>query len=199
MTRAHPYHLFVYCLFCAHIWPYVVEACHTSRANGKYVSFPQTAIIEKCRGHAANPYLKYTASSSSLLTRLGLMHTSSPRTFNAFITLATAIHCYFDTGGRFFNGKVSSQFTDALATTLLARDARRGNPHSNGLCRFSEFRNVLASTWLPLWLDSRMSTYGAEVAQATPPNVSIASNTWICQALKPHMWLYVTVICHAHE
>ena len=39
--------------------------------------------------------MKYTASSSSLLTRLGLTQTSSSRTFTAFIiTLAMAIRCF---------------------------------------------------------------------------------------------------------
>ena len=71
-------------------------------------SFPQTAIIETCRRHADNPYVKSTASSSSLLTRLRLMQTSSPRAFNAFITLAMARRC---SGASFFNRRALSQFT----------------------------------------------------------------------------------------
>ena len=83
----------------------------------------RTAIIEKCRGHAANPYVKNTESSSSLLTRLGLMRTSSPRTFNTFITLAMARRC---SCASFFNGRTSSQFTVHSYTRykLLARDPR---------------------------------------------------------------------------
>ena len=193
LPRTHPYHCFVYSLVCAQICPCVAWWCHTTEyvdgdhrrwctvhycrrwltatvCDGKYVSFPQTAIIKKCRGHAANPYVKYSASSSSLLTRLGLMQTSSPCTFNAFITLAMAWRCYC---ASFFNGRASSQFTATLATTLLARDPRRGDHHSNWLCRarFSQFRNVAPSTWLQLWLDSRVSTYWTKVAQANPPVV----------------------------
>ena len=53
-------------------------------------------------------YVKHTASSSSLLTRLGLMQTSSPRNFNAVITLAMARRC---SCAIFFQGMASSQFT----------------------------------------------------------------------------------------
>ena len=52
--------------------------------------------------------------------------------------------------------------------------AKRGDPHSNWLCTFIQFRNVAASTWLRLSLHYRLSTYCSEVAQATPPNVSLA-------------------------
>ena len=74
----------------------------------------------------------------------------------------------------------SSRFTSTLDTTLLAINPRRGDPHSNGLCRarFSQFRNVAPSTWLLLWPDSRVSIYcGTEVAQSTPPVVF--ENTWV--------------------
>ena len=54
------------------------------------------------------------------------MQTSSPRTFNAFIILAVARRSC----ARFFNGRASSQLTATLATTLLARDPRIGDPHS---------------------------------------------------------------------
>ena len=52
--------------------------------------------------------VKYTANSSSLLTRLGLMQTSTSRTFTAFITLAMTIRC---SCASFFNGRASSHFT----------------------------------------------------------------------------------------
>ena len=79
------------------------------------------------------------------------------------------------TGGTFSNSRTSSQFTATLTTILLTRDVRRGDPHSNGLWRFSLFRNVAASTWLRLWLHSRLSKWCAEVVLATLPNVSISS------------------------
>ena len=97
----------------------------------------------------------YRANSSSLLTRLRLVQASSSRTFTAFITLAMTRRC---SCASFFNGGASSQFTVTLAT-LVTRDPRRGDPHSNGLCRFSQFKNVAGSIWLRLWLDTRMSTY----------------------------------------
>ena len=74
--------------------------------------------------------------------------------------------------------------------------AKRGDPHSNGLCMFIQSRNVAASTWLRLSLDSRLSTYCAEVAQATQPNVAIASITLDAPGIEG---TYLTVICHAHE
>ena len=46
-----------------------------------------------------NSYVKYPAGSSSHLTRLVFMKTSSPSTFTAFLTLATARRCSFATGG----------------------------------------------------------------------------------------------------
>ncbi len=99
----------------------------------------QTAITEKGRGHAANwtHNVKYPASSSYHLTRLVFMKTSSPRTFNAFLTLATTRRCSFATGGTFSNSRALLQSTATLTTMLLTRDARKGDHHSNGLCRFS--------------------------------------------------------------
>ena len=53
-------------------------------------------------------HVKYTANSSSLLTRLGLVQASSSRTFTAVITLDMARRC---SCARFFNGRAPSQFT----------------------------------------------------------------------------------------
>ena len=99
----------------------------------------QTATTEKGQGHAANwthNHVKYRASSSYHLTILVFMKTSSPRTFTAFLALATARRCSFATGGTFSNRRASVQFTATLTTMLLTWDARKGD-HSNGLCRFS--------------------------------------------------------------
>ena len=84
-----------------------------------------------------NSYMKYPASSSYHLTRLVFMKTSSPRTFSAFLALATARRCSLATGGTFSNSRASLQFTATLTTMLLTRDTRKGDLHSNGLCRFS--------------------------------------------------------------
>ncbi len=84
-----------------------------------------------------NSYVKYPASSSYHLTRLVFMKTSSPRTFNAFLILATTRRCSFATGGIFSNSRALLQFTATLTTMLLTRDARKGDHHSNGVCRFS--------------------------------------------------------------
>ena len=163
------------------------------------VSLLQRAVIEKCRGHAANSYVKYSASSSSLLTMqtirwnnwFGLMQTSSPRTFTAFVTFAKDrtlfLLCRWISLNRFPStafmdpsptDRVSSQLTATLATTPLARDARRGDARWNGWCRFNQVRNVAVSAWSRFWLDSRKSTCCSDVTQATPPKVSIASITW---------------------
>ena len=136
--------------------------------------------------------MKYPASSSYLLTRFVLMKTSSPLTFTAFLTLAKARRCYFS------NSRAASQFTATLTTILLTRDVRRGDPYSNGLCRFSLFRNVGASTWLRLWLYLRLSTCCAEVVLTTLPNVSIASINLDVAGLEG-MRPYLTMVCHAHE
>ena len=49
--------------------------------------------------------------------------------------------------------------------------------HSNGLGRLSQFKNVAASTRSKFWIFSPKSTCCAEMALATPPNVSIALTT----------------------
>ena len=54
-----------------------------------------------------NSYVKYPASSAYHLTRLVFMKTSSPRTFTAFLTLATARRCSSATGGTFSNSRAS--------------------------------------------------------------------------------------------
>ena len=77
-----------------------------------------------------NSYVKYPASSSYHLTRLVFMKTSSPHTFNAFLTLATARRRSFATGGTFSNSRALLQFTATLTTMLLTRDARKGDHHS---------------------------------------------------------------------
>ena len=101
-------------------------------------------------------HVKYTANSSSLLTRLGLVQASSSRTFTASITLAMARHC---SCASFFNGRASSQFTVHSYARYTTHERSEKRRSSKGLCRFSQFCNVAASTWLRLWLDSRMSTY----------------------------------------
>ena len=84
-----------------------------------------------------NSYEKHPASSPYHLTRLVIMKTSSPRTFTAFLTLATARRSSFAIGGTFSNSRASLQFTATLTTMLLTRDARKSDLHSNGLCGFS--------------------------------------------------------------
>ena len=80
-----------------------------------------------------NSYVKYPASSPYHLTRLIFMKTSSPRIFTAVLTLAASKRCSFATGRTFSNSRASFSSQLRSLTTLLARDARRGDPHSNGL------------------------------------------------------------------
>ena len=98
----------------------------------------QTAITEKGRGHGAIELICEIPCKLVLPShKIVFMKTSSPRTFTAVLTLATARRCSFATGGTFSNSAASLSPQLRSLTTLLARDARRGDPHSNGLCRFS--------------------------------------------------------------
>ena len=154
----------------------------------------------------------HPASSSTLLTMqtirwnnwLGLMQTSSPRTFTAFVTLANDRTLFFRRNWILLNSfhsiafmdaspadRASSQLTAAFATTPLAKDARRGDARWNGLCRFNQAKNAAVPAWSRLWLDSRKSTRFSDVTQATPPNVSIASITRDAAGIE---WTHLAIV-----
>ena len=54
------------------------------------------------------------------------MNTSSPRTFTAVLTLATARRCSFATGGTFSNSRALLQFTATLANNTTRERCEHG-------------------------------------------------------------------------
>ena len=102
---------------------------------------PRFGVTSRCRcgggaapvtGSAARSLIeliidvKYPASSSYHLTRLVFMKTSSPRTFTAVLTLATARRCSFATGGTFSNSRALLQFTATLANNTTRERCENG-------------------------------------------------------------------------
>ena len=68
----------------------------------------------------------FRPTKQSMITRIVFLKTSSPSTFTAFLTYATARRCSFATGGTFSNSRASLQFTATLTTMLLTRDDTTG-------------------------------------------------------------------------